>query len=128
MNTIEKPTALAEGRTVGLINDTSGKSNKTSSQGKKTFIPIDQDYAIGADQYSWHLLKRKSRKRDGESVTEWQPIKWFISLESAVNGFADYSLRVSEVSTVCELAEKQKSVFASLCKALHPKFKVVEAS
>ena len=128
MNINEKPTALAEDRTVGLINDTNDKSNKTSLQHKRTFIPIDKNYAIGADQYSWHILKCRSRKRDGVTTDEWQPIKWYMTLEAAVNGFADYALRVSGASTVTELSEKQKNVFAKLCHALHPQFKVVAAS
>ena len=50
MDTFEKPAVPDERRTVGLINDTNDKSSKTSLQRKGTFIPIDQDYAIGVPE------------------------------------------------------------------------------
>jgi len=95
---------------------------------KNTCIPVDDTYAIGADQYSWHILKRVVRKRAGQLVTEWQAIKWYSTLESAVNGFADYKLRVSGASTLIELQKEQKIVFAELCEALHPHYKVEGAA
>ena len=95
---------------------------------KNTCIPIDDTYAIGADQYSWHISKRVARKRDGQLVTERRPIKWYPTLESAVNGLVDYKLRVSGASTLIELQKEQKKVLAALCEALHPHYKVEVAA
>ena len=95
---------------------------------KNTCIPIDDNYAISADQYSWHISKRVVRKRDGRSVTEWTPIKWYSTLESAVNGLVDYKLRVSGASTLIELQKEQEKVTATLCETLHPHYKVEGAA
>ena len=90
---------------------------------KKTCIPIDDNYALGADQYSWHIAKKVTRKRKGKPVDEWQAIKWYTSLESAINHFVDLKLRVSGATTLVELQKEQEKVLAALCKALHPKYK-----
>ena len=82
-------------------------------------IQISNDYAIGADQYSWHILKRKTRKRNGKSVEEWKAIKWYSTLENAITGFADFKLRVSDAKTLTRALEEQKNLKAALCGSLH---------
>jgi len=95
---------------------------------KKTCIPIDDNYALGADSYSWYILKRVDRKRDGNLVTEWVAIKWATTLKGIIHIFADYTLRISGASTLDELQKEQEKVLTALCKALHPQYKVETAA
>ncbi len=90
---------------------------------KGTCIPIADDFAIGADEHCWQILKRNRRKRDGVSVEEWSAIKWYGSLESAINGFADFKLRTSGAETLADLFKEQKNLKAALCGSLHNQFK-----
>ena len=82
-------------------------------------IPISNNYAIGSDQYSWQILKRKTRKRNGRSVTEWRAIKWYSTLENAINGFADFKLRTFDAKALADLFKEQKKLKAGLCRSLH---------
>ncbi len=86
-------------------------------------IPISNDYAIGTDQYSWQILKRKTRKRNGKSVEEWKAIKWYSTLENAITGFADFKLRASDAKALADLFREQKKLKAGLCESLHTRFK-----
>jgi len=86
-------------------------------------IQIDDNYALGADQYSWQILKRITRKRNGKSVEEWEAIKWYSTLENAITGFADFKLRVSDAEALADLFKEQKNIKAGLCRSLHAQFK-----
>ncbi len=82
-------------------------------------IPISNDYALASDQYSWHILKRNRRKRNGKSVSEWAAIKWYSNLENLINAFADFGLRTSEAESLADLLKEQKNLKAGLCESLH---------
>ena len=86
-------------------------------------IPINSDYALASDQYSWQILKRKTRKRNGKSIEEWEAIKWYSTLENAITGFADFKLRVSDAEALADLFKEQKKLKAGLCGSLHTQFK-----
>ncbi len=88
-------------------------------------IQIDDNYALASDQYSWQILKRKTRKRNGKSVEEWAPIKWYSTLENAITGFADFKLRASDAKALADLFKEQKKLKAGLCRSLHTQFKGV---
>ena len=88
-------------------------------------IPISNDYALASDQYSWHILKRNKRKRNGKSVSEWAAVKWYSTLENAITGFADFKLRASDAKTLADLFKEQKNLKAALCESLHTQFKGV---
>ena len=88
-------------------------------------IPINNDFAIGSDQYSWQILKRKTRKRNGRSLTEWEAIKWYTTLENAITGFADFKLRVSDAKTLVMVLKEQKKLKEGLCHGVHTRFKGV---
>ncbi len=87
-------------------------------------IPISNDYAIGADQFSWHILKLRTLKRKGKSVQEWRPIKWYSNLENLINAFADFGLRTSEAESLADLLKEQKNLKAALCRSLCSYLKV----
>ena len=95
----KKPAALSTGQT-GFETEHEPKPNKNLIDCKETYIPVDGNYAIGADQYSWRILKRKTRKRNGRSVDEWKAIKWYSTLENAITGFADFKLRASDAKAL----------------------------
>ncbi len=82
-------------------------------------IPINDDFAIGSDQFSWQILKRITRERKGKSVQEWRPIKWYSNLENLINAFADFGLRTSEAESLADLLKEQKRLKAALCDSLH---------
>ena len=86
-------------------------------------IQINDDFALGADQYSWHILKRNKRKRNGKSVEEWEAVKWYTTLENAITGFADFKLRVSDAKTLVMVLKEQEKLKEELCRGLHTQFK-----
>ena len=120
----KKPAALSTGQT-GFETEYESKSNKDLIDCKETCIPVDGNYAIGADQYSWQILKRITRKRNGVSVEEWEAIKWYSTLENAITGFADFKLRASDAKALADLFKEQKKLKAGLCQSLHTQFKGV---
>ena len=88
-------------------------------------IIINDKYAIGSDQYSFHILERCERNRGGKQVTEWKPVKWYITLESLIEGFAEYQIRMSNVRTLTELLKFKKDLIAELRERLPAEFKAV---
>jgi hypothetical protein len=56
-----------------------------------TFIQIYELYAIGADSYSWHVLRRR-RYKGGH---QWISILWFATLEQCLHGFWQRTIQTS---------------------------------
>ena len=88
-------------------------------------IIINDKYAIGSDQYSFHILRGTKRKRSGRQATEWTPCKWFTSLEGLINGFAEYQIRMSNAETLTELLKFKKDLIAELRGRLQAEFRKV---
>jgi len=88
-------------------------------------IIINDKYAIGSDQYSFHILRGDKRKRGGKQTTEWTPCKWFTTFEGLINGFAEFQIRVSNVETLTELLKFKKDLIAELRGRLPAEFKAV---
>jgi len=88
-------------------------------------IIINEKYGIGGDQYSFHILQRNKRKRDGKQITEWKPVRWYMTLESLIEGFAEYQIRMSNVETLTELLKFKKDLIAELRERLPAEFKAV---
>ena len=80
-------------------------------------LPIDNNWRITADTYSWRI--EKSRTRNGR--IEWQPCSWFTTLESTIRGLGDRMVRTSEAQTLAEALEVVKNVSAKLSQALTPR-------
>jgi len=83
-------------------------------------LPVDNDFRIKGDQYSWSI--QKSRKKKGEIV--WESFKWFQSLESTVDQLGKYMVRTSDAQTLDEALLVLESVTTKLTLALSPKFKL----
>ena len=90
----------------------------------KTFIPINEDYALGADAHAWHILKRH---RDKDNY-RWEPTAKYATLEQCVNGFAERAVRLSGAQTLTELLAESQRVVSVICGALQPHFKVERRS
>jgi orotate phosphoribosyltransferase-like protein len=87
-------------------------------------LPINDDYRIATDTCAWMIQQRQKRKRKGKQVWEWRAIKWFSTLQQAVQGFADLMLMSSDAKTLAEALAEVESVVATLSEALHPQFEV----
>lgn len=74
-------------------------------------IELDPKFRIlgDADQY---ILQKKSK--------DWRNYKFFTSIESLILAYFDLKTRTSDVASIKELIEYQKTLTASLCKALEP--------
>jgi hypothetical protein len=59
--------------------------NKLACKRPATFIPIDEQNALGADAHAWHILKRHRYKGN----YRWEPIAWYPTLEQCINGFVE---------------------------------------
>jgi len=91
---------------------------------KFMILRLDDRYAITSDQHSWAIAEQIQRTRRGHTVTEWQPILWYPSLEKACSGFVQLSLRVSDAESLAEALAEAEQAAAKLCAALQPQFEV----
>lgn len=64
-------------------------------------IPINDQYLLGADQYSWHIAKK--RKRKGQD--DWEQIKWFSSPDKAGEELFHLMVRTSGATSEFELLQ-----------------------
>jgi hypothetical protein len=64
-------------------------------------IPINEHYLLGADQPSWYIAKKRTRK--GEE--SWENIKWYSTLEHAADGLFQLMVRTSGATTEYELLQ-----------------------
>ena len=88
-------------------------------------IIISEKYGIDSDQYAYRILRRNKRKRRGRQVDEWTPIKWYTSIESLIEGFAEYRIRMSNVETLAELLQFKKDLIEELRGSLPTNFRKV---
>jgi len=88
-------------------------------------IIINNEYALGADQYSYQILKINKRKRNGNYVDEWLPIKWYTTVESLIDGFAEYQIRTSDIETLTELLQFKQDLMTELSRSLPAEFRGV---
>ena len=84
---------------------TSNKHDK-----RETLISIDENYSLGADEHCWKILKRENHK--------WRAVKWYSSLENALNGLINFKLRISGVETFTKLQKEQERVLKELSEAV----------
>lgn len=83
-------------------------------------LPLNGHYRLAADSHCWILQERRTRKRNGKPCEEWRAIKWYTTLEQAVNGYAEFALRVSDAKTLAEALAEVRLISATLCQALSP--------
>ncbi len=83
-------------------------------------LPIDDEYRIKSDKYSWAIQKAKMRK----SEITWQSISWFTSIESTVNNLGQLMFRTSDAKTLAEALVEIEKIATLLTHALSPEFEV----
>ena len=83
-------------------------------------LPIDHEYRIKGDKYSWAIQKGRMRK----SEIIWQSISWFTSIESTVNNLGQLMVRTSDAKTLAEALIVIEKIATLLTHALSPKFEV----
>jgi hypothetical protein len=94
--------------------------NKLACKRPATFIPIDEQTALGADAHASHILKRHRYK----GSFRWEPIAWYVTLEQCINALADRAVRLSCAQTLAELLAKSQRVISLIYRALPPCFTV----
>jgi len=77
-------------------------------------LPVNDHYRLASDSRCWMLEEEQTRKRNGQTVTEWTAIRWYMTLASAVDGFAEFSLRTSEAKTLADALAEVKRIGATL--------------
>ncbi len=87
-------------------------------------IPINDNYQLSADQYCWAIQELLLRKRNGEYIQEWKPIRWHRTIEQAVNGLAELMMMTSDAETLVDALAEVKNVSATLGHALQSHFEV----
>ena len=87
-------------------------------------LPINNEYRIMGDRYSWSIQKARIKK--GE--TTWVSINWFNSIEHAVNHMGQLMVRTSDAQTLADALKEIEKVTTLLTHALSPKFKVTLVS
>lgn len=72
---------------------------------------------LRADSMNYELCRRKFRtdKDTGEKVEEWEPFKFFSTLEQALNRIIDLKVRASEARTLKELLLALETARQDVC-------------
>ncbi|MDQ4148027.1 MAG: hypothetical protein M3120_10200, partial [Pseudomonadota bacterium] len=112
--------AAEYGDTQAAFKPSSTYNHSNCKRPASTFIRIDEQYAIGADSHSWHILQRR-RYKDGY---KWEPILWFGTLEQCVHGLWQRSVQTCGAQSLAELVAESQRVISVICHALRPSFTV----
>ena len=89
-------------------------------------LPINDAYRLAGNQHCWTIQRIRTRKHrhTREALKAWEDIRWYTSIEGAVNGLADLLLRTSDAQTLAEVLAEAKNVAATLSQALRPRVEV----
>jgi hypothetical protein len=62
---------------------------------------------LRADENNYELCRTRNRtdRKTGKVVEEWEPFKWFASLEQAFNKIIDLKVKASDAHTLDELKQ-----------------------
>ena len=64
-------------------------------------ISIDSDWPLQSDEHSWSIARRKEVKSGKtKGRVEWNSIRWFPSLSTAVHGLFELQLRLSDAERI----------------------------
>jgi len=83
-------------------------------------LPIDDEYRIKGDKYSWAI--QKGRMREGEIT--WESVSWFNSLESTVNHLGQLMVRTSDTKTLGDALIAVEKIATKLSQTLTTKIEV----
>ncbi|EAC3828273.1 hypothetical protein Y528_05625 [Listeria monocytogenes] len=71
-------------------------------------IKINEDYVIRSNQYQYVLSKPKGTDKNG--MEQYNDIGYFPTIAKALEAFAEYHIRTSDISSFEELASEVKMV------------------
>ncbi|EJC8820521.1 TPA: hypothetical protein ACGX3N_002975 [Listeria monocytogenes] len=71
-------------------------------------IKINEDYVIRSGQYQYVLSKPKGLDKNG--AEQYNDVGYFPSIAKALEAFAEYHIRTSDISSFGELAHEVKMV------------------
>jgi len=83
-------------------------------------LPIDDEYRIKGDKYSWAIQKGRMK---GDEIT-WESVSWFTSLESTVNHLGNLMVRTSDAQNLGDALIDVEKIATKLSQALTTKFEV----
>jgi hypothetical protein len=87
-------------------------------------LPVNSEYRIATDPYAWKIQQYTRRKRNGELIHEWKSIKWYGTLQQAVQCLANLMIMSCDAQTLADALVEVENVAATLCQALQPRFEV----
>ena len=89
-------------------------------------IPIDDTHRITSDRYQWVIQELSSYfdKNKGEQVETWDNLKFYQTIEGAVNGLFQLKLRLAEGQTLLDALDQVEIVAKTMTEALTPYFEV----
>lgn len=72
---------------------------------------------LRADCLNYELCKSVTRKDriTGESISEWEPFNYFVSLEQALNKIISLKIRASEARSLAELKSDLEAARNEVC-------------
>lgn len=85
-------------------------------------ITLNENHRLSSDSRQWKLEKKNINKNTKE-VT-WSPIRYYTTLDGAVNACHGYFLRISDAMEINELMSESKKITSDLVKALSPKIEL----
>jgi len=77
-------------------------------------LPIDDNYRIVGYTCGWAIEKKRPYKK----THKWEAIKWYGSLEQAINGLGRLWLRTSDAKTLESALMEVDRIIAKLSRAL----------
>ena len=84
-------------------------------------IPIDDNWRIQSDEYSWQVARRR---KNGD----WRPSTYHADLSQAARSLYDRQLRASDAVGAAEVQAEAERLLDRLSLALTPQFEVVQAA
>ncbi len=102
------------------------KDNTTIKEEIHMILPIDDNWRIKADSYSWAIQKKgqKKDKETGEKVDKWVSKCWYTTPEAAIRELGRLLVRTSDAQTLAEALVEVDRVSATLTQALALDFEV----
>lgn len=85
-------------------------------------IELNESHRLSSDSRQWKLEKKNTNTNTGE-VT-WSQIRYYTTLDGAVNACHGYFLRISDAMEINELIAESKRITDDLVKALKPKIEL----
>ena len=91
-------------------------------------LAISKDIRITSDHCQWIIQKRRSRKRNGKLITEWQSHKFYPTFEGTVRELGEGMVRESDAVGFAEALVEVERICATLSQALPTHLQVISTT